>query len=109
MIVGWFWCRVYGISCGLNWEDIFVGGQRLFWDDFESKTGVYRSCQGALWHTGAWKARCGVAGASSGTPGRGRHAVAWLGCILWHAGVWNPRCSVAGCILGYATVWDSTL
>ena len=79
LIVGWFWCRVCGISFGLNWEDIVAGGQGLFRDDFGSKTGVYRSCQGALWHAGAWKARCGVVGASSGMPGRGIHAVAWLG------------------------------
>ena len=59
---------------------------------FGLKTGVYRSCQGALCHAGAWKPRCGVDG-----------------CILWHAGAWKPRCNVAGCILGYAIAWDSTL
>ena len=72
LIIGWFWCRVCGILCGLNWEDIVAGGQGLFRDGFRSKTGVYRSCQGALWHAGAWKPRCGIAG-----------------CILWHAGAWK--------------------
>ena len=81
-----------GMFCGLKWEGNVAGGQGLFWDGLGSKTCVYRSCQGALWHAGAWKPRCGVAG-----------------CILWHAGAWNPRCSVARCILGYAIAWDSTL
>ena len=54
--------RVCGMFCGIKWEDIVVGGQGLFRDGFESKTGVYRSCQGALWHAGVWKPRCGVAG-----------------------------------------------
>ena len=75
--------------CGLNREDIIADGQGFFRDDFGSKTGVYRSCQGALWHAGAWKARCSVAGASSGTPGRGSHVVAWLG-----ASSGTPGCGI---------------
>ena len=77
---------------GLNWEDIFIGGQVLFRDDFGSKTSVYRSYQVALWHAGEWKPRCGVA---------------W--CIIWHTREWNPRRSMAGCIFGYVIAWDSTL
>ena len=57
--------------CGLNWEDIVAGGQGLFRDGFGSKTGVYRSCQGSLWHAGAWKPRCCVAGCILG------YAMAW--------------------------------
>ena len=83
MIVGWFWCRVCGILSGLNWEDIVAGGQGLFRDGFGSKTGVYWSCQGILWHAGAWKPRCSVAG-----------------YLLWHAGAWNPRRSMAGASSG---------
>ena len=79
LIVEWFWCRVCGISCGINWEDIVAGGQGLFRDDFGSKTGVYRSCQGILWHSGAWNPRRSMAG-----------------YLLWHARAWNPRRSVAG-------------
>ena len=71
LIVGWFWCRVYGISCGLNWEDIVAGEQGLFRDGFGSKTGVYRSCQGILWHAGAWKPRRSMAGCILG------YAIAW--------------------------------
>ena len=35
-----FWhilCRVCGMFCGLNWEDIMAGGQGLFRDGFMSK------------------------------------------------------------------------
>ena len=78
--------------CGLNWEDIVIGAQVLFQDDFGSKSGVYRSYQVALWHAGPWKPRFGMAG-----------------CILWHAGVCNPHRSVAGCIFGYTIAWDCTL
>ena len=48
--------------CGLNREDIVAGGQGLFWDGFGSITGVYRSCQGILWHVGAWNPGRSVAG-----------------------------------------------
>ena len=30
-------CHVYGMFCGLNWEDILAGGKGLFWDGFGSK------------------------------------------------------------------------
>ena len=33
LVVGWF----YGMFCGLNWEDIVVGGKGLFRDGFGSK------------------------------------------------------------------------
>ena len=79
LIVGWFWCRVCGILRGLNWEDIVAGGQGLFRDGFGSKTGMYRSGQGILWHAKAWNPCRSVAG-----------------YLLWHAGAWNPRRSVAG-------------
>ena len=35
LVVGWFY--VYGMFCGLNWEDIAVGGKGLSWDGFGSK------------------------------------------------------------------------
>ena len=56
------WYYVRGMFCGLNWEDNVVDGQGLFRDGFGSKTGVYRSYQGALWHANAWKPRYCVAG-----------------------------------------------
>ena len=43
--MSWFWhvwCRVCGMFCGLNWEDIVACGQGLFRDGFGSKIGVYR-------------------------------------------------------------------
>ena len=30
-------CRVFGMFCGLNWNDIVAGGLGLFWDGFGSK------------------------------------------------------------------------
>ena len=69
LIVGWFYAKF--LTClvpflwhvlGLNWEDKVVGGQGLFRDGFGLKTDVYWSCQGALWHAGAWKPRYCVAG-----------------------------------------------
>ena len=30
-------CRVYGMFCGFNWEDIVTGGKGLFRDGFRSK------------------------------------------------------------------------
>ena len=33
-------CRIYGMFCGLNWEDIVIGGKGLFRDGFESKCRV---------------------------------------------------------------------
>ena len=39
------WCRVCGMFCGLNREDIVAGGQVMFRDGFGSKFSVYRSCQ----------------------------------------------------------------
>ena len=62
LIVGWFWCRVFGILCGLNWEDVVAGGQGLIWDGF----GLKLACTGA-------------AKDLSGTPVRGSHTIAWLG------------------------------
>ena len=32
-----FLCRVYGMFCGLNWDDIVVGGKGLFRNCFGSK------------------------------------------------------------------------
>ena len=37
LIVGWFWRHVYGMFCGLEWEDIVADGQGLFQDGFGSK------------------------------------------------------------------------
>ena len=69
LIVGWFYacfwhvlCLVCGMFCGLDWKVNVADGQGLFRDGFGSKIGVYRSCQGALWHTGAWKPCYCVAG-----------------------------------------------
>ena len=76
LIEGWFWCRVCGISCGLNWEDIVAR---------------------------AWKARCGVAGASSGTPGSGSHAVAWLGASSGTPGCGSHAVAWLGASSG--TLW----
>ena len=76
LIVGWFWCHVCGMLCGLNWEDIVAGGQGLFRDGFESKIGVYQSCQGALWHAGAWKPRYCVVGCILG------YAITWVSTQL---------------------------
>ena len=28
-------CHVYGMFCGLNWEDTVATGKGLFWDGFE--------------------------------------------------------------------------
>ena len=88
LIVGWFWCRVFGISCGLNWEDIVVGGQGLF----RVENGRVSELPRLLWHAVAWNPRRSVAG-----------------CLLWHAVAWNPRRSVAGCHFWHAVAWDSTL
>ena len=73
------WCHVCGMFCGLNWEDIVVGGQGLFRDGFGSKIGVYQSCQGALWHASAWKPRYCVAGIKFATLG---YAIAWVSTQL---------------------------
>ena len=93
----------------LNWEDIVAGGQGLFRKGFGMKTCVYRSCQGILWHAGAWKPRRSVAGCILWHAGAWKPRRSMAVCILWHAGAWKPRCSVAGCILGYAIAWDSTI
>ena len=64
-----------------------AGGQGLF----RVKIGVYRSCQGALWHDGAWKPCYCLAGLKIEA--------------LWHSVAWNPRYCVAGlkiAALGYA-------
>ena len=74
-----FWFHVCGMFCGLNWEDIVAGGQRLFRDGFGSKIGVYQSCQGSLWHAGAWKPCYCVAGLKFATPG---YAIAWVSTQL---------------------------
>ena len=61
----YFWHVLYhvrGMFCGLNREDNVAGGQRLFRDGFGSKL----ACTGA-------------AKELSGTPGRGIHAISWLG------------------------------
>ena len=78
-----FWhvlCLVCGMFCGLNWEDIVADGQGLFRVGFGSKIGVYRSCQGALWHAGAWKPRYCMAGLKNCSPQArnrvGFHAIA---------------------------------
>ena len=62
LIVGWFWCRVCGILCGLNWEDIVAGGQGLFRDASSRKLACIRASKEL-----------------SGTPGHGSHVVVWLG------------------------------
>ena len=75
--------------CGLNWEDIVAGGQGLFRDDFGQKlacTGAAKELSGTPGrgsHAVAWL------GASSGTPGHGSHSVSWLG-----ASSGTPRCGI---------------
>ena len=67
-----FWhvlCRVCGMFCDLNWEDIVAGGQGLFRDGFGSKL----ACTGA-------------AKELSGTQLLGTHAIAWLGSKLQPSG-----------------------
>ena len=72
------WYHVRGMFCGLNWEDIVAGGQGLF----RMVSGQKLACTRA-------------AKELSGKPGRGSHAVAWLGAssgTLWRG---IPRYSVA--------------
>ena len=64
--------------CGLNWEDIVAGGQGLF----RMVSGRKLACIGA-------------AKDLSGTPGRGSHAVAWLGASSGTLLCGIPRNSVA--------------
>ena len=67
-----FWhvlCRVCGMFCGLNWEDIVASGQRLFRDGFGSKL----AC------TGAAKELFGM-------QLRGSHAISWMGSKLLPSG-----------------------
>ena len=79
-VFGMFCALFCGMFCGLNWEDIVADGQGLFRVGFESKIGVYRSCQGALWHAGAWKPRYCMAGLKNCSPQArnrvGFHAIA---------------------------------
>ena len=84
------WCRVCGMFCGLNWEDIVVGGQGLFRDGFGSKlvcTGAVNELSGMLVrgsHAIAW---LGSKLQLSGTQLSGTHAIAWLGSKLQPSGM----------------------
>ena len=94
LIVGWFYsmflCRVYGMFCGLNWEDNVASGQGLFRDGFGLKlacSGVAKELSGTLVrgsHAIAW---LGSKFQLSGTQLRGTHAIAWLGSKLQPSGM----------------------
>ena len=78
LIVGWFYAVFLVCLVPCLWHvlwpqlgGIVAGGEGLFRDGFGSKTSVYWSCQGALWHAGEWKSRCCVAGCILG------YAIAW--------------------------------
>ena len=46
-------CHVFGMFCGLNWEDNVAGGQGLLRDGFGSKlacTGAAKELSGTLVH-----------------------------------------------------------
>ena len=77
-----FWhvlCHVCDMFCGFNWEDNVAGGQGLFQDGFESKIGMYRSYQGALWHAVVWNPRYCVAGLKIAALG---YSIAWVSTQL---------------------------
>ena len=59
-------CRVFGMFCGLNWEDIVADGQGPFRDGFGSKL----ACIGASKEL-------------SSTQLCGSHAIVWLGLKLY--------------------------
>ena len=74
----WLWyvlCRVYGMFCGLNWEDIVVGEKGLFLGWFRVKmacTGAAKELSGTLLRRSHTIASLGFGIAAL------RYAIAWV-------------------------------
>ena len=88
-----------------------IGGQGMFQDGFGSKIGMYRSCQGALWHAGVWKPCYCVAGLKIAALG---YAIAWVStqlrspCTLSSIKLWTTITSSSELRFGRSwTLWKA--